>query len=111
MSTVDVETCLEVAEAISSRGGRFLEAPLCGTKDAAKRGSLTLLAAGDKTLYDDCHSCFATVAKKTFYLGRELLLTSVNESCDNGLSGCVLAIRDGRYGARRCFECIVFRRQ
>ena len=69
MSTVDVETCLEIAEAISSRGGRFLEAPLCGTKDAAKRGALTLLAAGDKSLYDDCHSCFSTISKKAFYLG------------------------------------------
>ena len=71
MSTVDVETCLEVAEAISSRGGRFLEAPLCGTKDAAKRGALTLLAAGDKSLYDDCHSSFGAISKKTFYLGMD----------------------------------------
>ena len=69
MSTVDVETCLEVAEAVSSRGGRFLEAPLCGSKEAAKRGCLTVLAAGDKSLYDDCQSCFNGISKKAFYLG------------------------------------------
>ena len=78
MSTVDVETCLEVAEAVTSRGGRFLEAPLCGSKQAAKRGCLTVLASGDKSLYDDCQSCFNAISKKAFYFGTKSHLLEIH---------------------------------
>ena len=52
-----------------ARGGRFLEAPVIGTKGPAREGSLVILASGDDTLYQDCYSCFAAMGKKTFYLG------------------------------------------
>jgi 3-hydroxyisobutyrate dehydrogenase-like beta-hydroxyacid dehydrogenase len=69
MSTVDVETITDVSEAIITRGGRFLEAPVVGSKQLAKDGQLVVLAAGDKSLYDDCHSCFQAMGRHMFYLG------------------------------------------
>lgn len=69
MSTVDSETITDVNEAITARGGRFLEAPVIGNKHLAKTGQLVILAAGDQTLYEDCDSCFRAMGRHIFHLG------------------------------------------
>ncbi|XP_071498370.1 cytokine-like nuclear factor N-PAC [Diadema antillarum] len=68
MSTVDIGTVTGVAEAVQARNGRFLEAPVCGSVQPAMEGSLIIVAAGDKELYDECESCFQAMGKKSFYL-------------------------------------------
>ena len=57
-------------QAITARGGRFLEAPVIGSKELAKDGQLVILAAGDKTLYEDCFSCFQAMGRKMFHVGK-----------------------------------------
>ncbi|ELU08924.1 hypothetical protein CAPTEDRAFT_178346 [Capitella teleta] len=69
MSTVDVDTITDVHEAVTVRGGRFLEAPIIGSKDSSCNGQLLILAAGDQTLYEDCFSCFEAMGRKSFFLG------------------------------------------
>ncbi|CAK8686389.1 unnamed protein product [Clavelina lepadiformis] len=69
MSTVDSDTIKEISEAITMRGGRFLEAPVSGNKKSAEQGKLVILAAGDRSLYMDAYSCFEALGKKTFFLG------------------------------------------
>ena len=56
-------------QAVTARGGRFLEAPVIGSRQPSENGTLLILAAGDRTLYDDCYSCFEAMGRKTFYLG------------------------------------------
>ena len=56
-------------QAVNSRGGRFLEASVCGSKEPASRGELIIVASGDEELFDDCYSCFEAMGKKSFYLG------------------------------------------
>ncbi|XP_041461180.1 putative oxidoreductase GLYR1 isoform X3 [Lytechinus variegatus] len=68
MSTVDIGTVTGVAEAVQARDGRFLEAPVCGSVQPAMEGSLIIIAAGDKELFDECESCFQSMGKKAFYL-------------------------------------------
>ena len=58
------------------RGGRYLEAPINGSKKEAEIGNLVILAAGDRSLYMDCYSCFEAMGKKTFFLGKNLFLLS-----------------------------------
>ncbi|RYR75112.1 hypothetical protein Ahy_A02g009788 isoform C [Arachis hypogaea] len=48
MSTVDADTSSKISEAIKSKGGSFLEAPVSGSKKPAEDGQLVILAAGDK---------------------------------------------------------------
>ncbi|XP_078096927.1 cytokine-like nuclear factor N-PAC isoform X3 [Mustelus asterias] len=69
MSTVDPETSTEISQVITSRGGRFLEAPVSGNRQLSENGMLVILAAGDEALFDDCSSCFQAMGKKSFYLG------------------------------------------
>jgi 3-hydroxyisobutyrate dehydrogenase-like beta-hydroxyacid dehydrogenase len=69
MSTVDDETAKAIGEAISKRGGRFLEAPVSGTKKPAEDGTLIILAAGDRSLYEEAEPTFEKMGKKHLYLG------------------------------------------
>jgi 3-hydroxyisobutyrate dehydrogenase-like beta-hydroxyacid dehydrogenase len=46
MSTVDEHTSQKIAEAVTAKGGRFLEAPVSGSKKPAIDGQLIILAAG-----------------------------------------------------------------
>ncbi|KAK6476275.1 putative oxidoreductase GLYR1 isoform X2 [Huso huso] len=69
MSTVDPDTVAELSQVITSRGGRFLEAPVSGSQQLSNDGMLVILAAGDRSLYEDCSSCFQAMGKTSFFLG------------------------------------------
>ena len=69
MTGIDADTSQDIAEAISLKGGRYLEAQVQGSKDQAQDGALVILVAGDKSLFDDCQSCFQAMGKYSFHLG------------------------------------------
>jgi 3-hydroxyisobutyrate dehydrogenase-like beta-hydroxyacid dehydrogenase len=69
MSTVDAATSKKIAAAVTSRGGRFLEAPVSGSKKPAEDGTLIILAAGDRSLYNEAMPAFDKMGKKILYLG------------------------------------------
>uniref|UniRef100_A0A9J7XWN1 Cytokine-like nuclear factor N-PAC n=3 Tax=Cyprinus carpio TaxID=7962 RepID=A0A9J7XWN1_CYPCA len=69
MSTVDPETTIELAQVITSRGGRFLEAPVSGSQQLSNDGMLVIVAAGDRSVYEDCSSCFQAMGKTSFFIG------------------------------------------
>lgn len=56
-------------QVITSRGGRFLEAPVSGSQQLSNEGMLVILAAGDRSVYEDCSSCFQAMGKTSFFLG------------------------------------------
>ena len=63
---------------ITSRGGRFLEAPVAGSQQLSNDGMLVILAAGDRTVYEDCSSCFQAMGKTSFFLGTDLTDTQIH---------------------------------
>ena len=69
MTGIDPDTSQDIAEAISLKGGRYLEAQVEGSKDQAQDGSLVALVAGDKSLFDDAQSCFQAMGKHSYHLG------------------------------------------
>ncbi|GBF88845.1 glyoxylate succinic semialdehyde reductase-like [Raphidocelis subcapitata] len=69
MSTVDEETSTRIGEAVAAAGGRFLEAPVSGSKKPAIDGQLIILAAGDESLFDECGPAFDTMGKRALFLG------------------------------------------
>jgi len=44
-----------------------------GSKIEAEEGNLVCLAAGDKTLYDDCSTVFRAIAKNSVYIGKTII--------------------------------------
>lgn len=70
MTGIDPETSQDISEAIQSRGGKYLEAPLQGSKLQADEGTLIILASGDRNLFDECQTCFEAMGKNSFFLGK-----------------------------------------
>lgn len=78
MTSIDAETSRELADALSGKGIRYLEAQIQGSKTQAEDGTLIILAAGDRTLFDDCQSCFKTIGKNSYFLGDVENATKMN---------------------------------
>jgi len=69
MSTVDEQTVEAIAAAITAKGGRYLEAPVSGSKVPAEQGTLLIICAGDEALFNESKECFDAMGKKSYYLG------------------------------------------
>ncbi|GLJ08884.1 hypothetical protein SUGI_0097580 [Cryptomeria japonica] len=103
MSTVDAATSTKIYEGIISKGGRFVEAPVSGSKKPAEDGQLIILAAGDKSLHDEVMPAFDVMGKKTFFLGdvgngakMKLVVNMIMGSMVNAFSeGLVLTDKSG----------------
>lgn len=103
MSTVDADTSSKISEAITLKGGRFLEAPVSGSKKPAEDGQLVILAAGEKALYEEALPAFDVMGKKSFFLGQvgngarmKLVVNMMMGSMINAFSeGLVLADKSG----------------
>ena len=67
VSTVDVETSCSIHNAIKEKGGRFLEAPVSGSKKPAEDGALVFLCSGDESLYNDAEEALNVMGKRSFY--------------------------------------------
>lgn len=70
-STLQVEDMEYTAMKVLEKGGRFLEAPVSGSKGPAEQGSLIFLCAGEKALYEHpvTQEAFGVMGKKSFLLG------------------------------------------
>lgn len=69
MTGIDAETSRDIHDVITGQGGRYLEAQIQGNKTDADKGNLVVLGAGDRTLFDECQSCFKAMGRNAFYLG------------------------------------------
>ena len=68
-ATLTPERMQTMASAVEIAQGRFLEAPVSGSKAPAAQGALIFLCGGDKTLYDECKPDLAIMGKADFHYG------------------------------------------
>ncbi|XP_055612460.1 cytokine-like nuclear factor N-PAC [Uranotaenia lowii] len=78
MTGVDPETSQDIAEQIIGKGGRYLEAQIQGSKDEAEEGTLIILAAGERLLFEECETCFDAISRNSLYLGDVGQATKMN---------------------------------
>jgi 3-hydroxyisobutyrate dehydrogenase-like beta-hydroxyacid dehydrogenase len=69
MSTVSREATLAAADAVSGAGGRFVDAPVSGTRKPAEDGTLTVLAGGDTAGVDAAEPVLNAMAKAVVRCG------------------------------------------
>ncbi|HEY6837756.1 MAG TPA: NAD(P)-dependent oxidoreductase [Geobacteraceae bacterium] len=69
MSTVDAATARKIGAAVTAKGGRFLEAPVSGSKKPAEEGTLIILTAGERGLFEEAAPALERMGKKILYLG------------------------------------------
>ncbi|KAF8785094.1 putative oxidoreductase GLYR1 like protein [Argiope bruennichi] len=68
MTTMDPTTSIEIAEAITNKGGRYLEAAITGSLEMAEGGALLVLSAGNRELFLKCKSCFFAFSDNAYHL-------------------------------------------
>ncbi|KAK2713172.1 cytokine-like nuclear factor N-PAC isoform X2 [Artemia franciscana] len=78
MTSIDAETSQDLHEGITAKGGVYLEAQIQGNKAKAEEGSLVVLAAGDRGLFDECQSAFSAMGTSAFFLGEVGMATKLN---------------------------------
>ncbi|KAF8785229.1 cytokine-like nuclear factor N-PAC [Argiope bruennichi] len=68
MTTMDPTTSTEIAEAITHKGGRYLEATINGTLEKAEDRAMLILSVGDRKLFSNCESCFFAFSHNVYHL-------------------------------------------
>ena len=104
-ATLQAGDMLEMSEQWSNRGGRFLEAPVSGSKGPAAQGSLVFLTAGSESLSRDVSKYLDVMGKKTFYFGTDVTLNfkskNRNEMGSDLSLGTRLMVLSKRLGRKR----------
>ena len=68
-STNGRDEIMRLAAMATAKGVRTLEAPVTGGVHLAARGEITVLAAGDKDLYELHHKALEAIGNKMFHMG------------------------------------------
>lgn len=68
-STAIPSSTIKVAEAVTERDGRFLDAPMTRTPKEAAEGRLNLLVGGDAALFAECRPILACFAENITHAG------------------------------------------
>ena len=103
LADIQASASEDLSESLKKRGGRYLEAIIHSGLAEPDNGARMVLAAGDKSLFDDCKACFMAIGKSSFYLGNSgrafqmsLILQSVNGVLMAGMAeGLALGDRVG----------------
>ena len=96
-SIVDCATLAEadmqrMSAAVNEAGGRFLEAPVSGSKGPAAAGALIFLCAGNKELFDEIlHSGLESMGKASHFFSTEVGAGTRAKLVVNSLMGTMLA--------------------
>jgi len=89
-ATLAVEDMQRLAGQVTSSGGRFLEAPVSGSKGPAAQGQLIFLCGGDGALYQTCAADLDAMGKAKFLLG-EVGAGTRMKLCVNMVMGTMMA--------------------
>ncbi|WP_435656503.1 NAD(P)-dependent oxidoreductase [Brucella pituitosa] len=68
-STVSVQLTREIAKAVSSAGGEYLDAPVSGGQLGAKEGTLTFMIGGEKPAFDRVRPMLEAMGKTYVHMG------------------------------------------
>lgn len=94
-STVDRHTAQKVSEMITSKGGRYLEGPVSGSKAPAENGQLIFLCAGSESLFKEINADDANqlnkMGKASFFLGEEVGAGANMKLIVNSCMGSIMA--------------------
>jgi glyoxylate/succinic semialdehyde reductase len=95
MSTIDAETSIESARLAHSKGALFLEAPVAGSKKPAEDGTLTIMAAGDRQLYETAMPAFEKLGKKIMFIGETGSAAKMKLANNLVMGGVLVALCEG----------------
>jgi 3-hydroxyisobutyrate dehydrogenase-like beta-hydroxyacid dehydrogenase len=95
MSTVDADTSLESYRLAQGKGALFLEAPVAGSRKPAEDATLTIMAAGDRLLYDSSLPVLEKMGKKLLFLGETGKASRMKLANNLVMCGMLTALSEG----------------
>jgi 3-hydroxyisobutyrate dehydrogenase-like beta-hydroxyacid dehydrogenase len=69
MSTVEPRIVQELSELTRAKGIKLLDAPVSGARQGAEKATLTIMAGGPRSAYEECLPIFESLGKGIFYFG------------------------------------------
>jgi 3-hydroxyisobutyrate dehydrogenase len=70
MSTISPTATREIAQAVESKGGELLDAPVSGGEGGAIAGTLSIMVGGKPEVFERCLPLFEAMGKNITYMGR-----------------------------------------
>ena len=91
-ATLTPERMMSISDAVKSKGGKFMEAPVSGSKVPAETGTLIFLCGGPEEIFEDLEvkAGLDAMGKASFYLG-EVGSGSRMKLVVNGLMGTMMS--------------------
>jgi 3-hydroxyisobutyrate dehydrogenase-like beta-hydroxyacid dehydrogenase len=86
LSTTGSVVACRVANGLAERGVAALDCPVSGGERGAIKGSLALMAAGPKDLYDTLQPVLAHIGSQQFFVGESVGAGQTLKLCNNFLS-------------------------
>jgi|TARA_B100000524_G_scaffold346564_1_gene246951 glyoxylate/succinic semialdehyde reductase len=94
-ATLRPEDMSTLASQVQARGGRFLEAPVSGSKVPAEQGALIFMTAGDHALFDACSTEWEAMGKDALYCGEVPAATKMKLVVNMVMGAQLAAIAEG----------------
>jgi 3-hydroxyisobutyrate dehydrogenase-like beta-hydroxyacid dehydrogenase len=91
LSTTGPQVAAEVADILAERNLKMVDAPVSGGLAGARTGTLAVMAAAERAVFDQCRTLLATIGK-VFFVGERPGLGQTMKLCNNLLSATVLAV-------------------
>jgi len=114
LSTISPSLSRQLDEAHRALGQRYVAAPVIGRPDAAERGELVVLAAGEDDAVDSCAPLFDVLGRKTVRFGSHVERANVMKLSANLVMACLFEVLGEAYalaeshglGATQVFEVL-----
>jgi len=113
MSTIDEKSTIEIAGQVRSRGMKFLDCPVMGSKKQVETGQLIILAGGDESLVEENRDLFQSMGKAIVKAGAvgkgtalKLCMNLIVAQMTTALSESVSLARVQELDAKKIFEVI-----
>jgi len=71
-ATIHPSEILEVEKPVVEKGMNLIDTPVAGGKSGADSGTLTLMSAAKKDVFDDCKEVLEAVGKNIFHVGEKI---------------------------------------
>ena len=100
-TTTSAELAKEMNELLSSKECFFVDAPISGGQLGAESGTLSVMAGGDRKVYEACNKIFKSYSNSHRYMGPSgsgQLTKMVNQIC---IAGLIQALAEGMHFSRR----------
>ena len=90
-ATIGPEAVKGLAEQANRKGVFVIDCPVSGGQKGADSGQLTLMASGERAVFERCRPVFEAIAKNINFVGNEVGQGQVVKACMQGLVGCIYA--------------------